>query len=266
MSCPSQAALLPIVLGDVHADAFVLQHVQGCAACTRELSRLRETAAMLHVTDDAGPATRGCIDEVTIARIATDGLAQLDADVTAHCAECARCRAQVAEAISVLRTPDIAREVERLSTIGSVRRARRSWAWAGSASAAAALVIMVLAPQIFRGRINDAPGAARELSDRDATITMTLPPTIVAPIGSVAHADRFSWLTVPGTRRYAITVFDQEGSVVWQAETTDTALALPPAVRLKRGVLYLWKVIAHTSWNRSAESELVEFQLNQQER
>lgn len=266
MSCPSPETLVTIAFDEAGADASVARHVRTCAACTAEMRRLREAASVLQLAQESGHGTASCVDELTIANIATGGAAQLDATTTAHLAECERCRAQLAGALATLQAPEISKEIERLEQNRSLPATRRVPNWARMTALAAALAGIALVPQLIRTGASDPATAARELRDSDPSITMTPPPRIIAPKGPVARAAMLTWTSVPGANRYAVTVFDKEGTVVWETETSDTAIALPPAVVQTHGNVYLWKVEAHTSWNRSAESELVEFRVNKQVR
>ena len=64
---------------------------------------------------------------------------------------------------------------------------------------------------------------------------------------------------VPRADMYRVTVWDRSGTVVWDGETRDTVLPLPPALtRVDRGA-WLWVVDARTGWDRWVSSELHEF-------
>ena len=67
------------------------------------------------------------------------------------------------------------------------------------------------------------------------------------------------WTSVPRADRYRLTVFDRDGTVVWEAEGSDTAVALPRSILDGRGTALLWKVEARTGWDRWVASELIEF-------
>jgi len=90
-------------------------------------------------------------------------------------------------------------------------------------------------------------------------MTTTVAPNLIAPIGAVAAADTFRWTSVPRADRYRLTVFDREGTAVWEAEGSDTAMGPPKSITGERGTAYLWKVEARTGWDRWVASELVEF-------
>ena len=197
----------------------------------------------------------GCLDDLVVANIVAARNAELEPHVAQHLAECADCRANVAGALAALRSPDIAREIARLEAKHSQQGGR----WTRIAALAAVLAAVALFPQLLRSRSDAAPDAPDQLRDPHAGITMTSPPVILSPKGSIARVQVLAWTNVSGATRYDVTVYDKEGGVVWTAETTDTTVALPARVVLTQGNVYLWKVAAHTSLNRSTESELVEF-------
>jgi hypothetical protein len=67
------------------------------------------------------------------------------------------------------------------------------------------------------------------------------------------------WTSVPGAHAYEITLYDDKGSVLWEASGADTAIALPVRVALAPGRSYFWRVEARTGSERTSESDLVEF-------
>jgi hypothetical protein len=62
---------------------------------------------------------------------------------------------------------------------------------------------------------------------------------------------------VPRADRYRITVFARDGTVIWEAQTRDTVIALPELVRRTPIDTILWRVQAHVGWeDRWAASDL----------
>jgi hypothetical protein len=64
---------------------------------------------------------------------------------------------------------------------------------------------------------------------------------------------------VPRADRYELTLFDHEGSILWEAQTPDTAALAPESIGLAPGTSYFWKVEAQVDFGRWSESDLVEF-------
>jgi hypothetical protein len=252
MSCPDPKVLVALAFGDADVDELTLRHVTSCPACRQEIRRLQEGAALLAAAPANG-AGEGCLDDADIARIATLGLGEADRHATGHLSECARCRARVADAALVLTAPDIAAALEH--TDRPVRHTKRRWAVPGAV--AAAIIALTLLPRLAFTPVDNAPASSPE-RERDNGLFTPLPAAL-EPQGEVRSADRLVWTRVPGADHYTITVFSTDGSVLWQSEATDTAVALPAVLRA--GEVYLWKVAAHTSWDRTSESELVEFRL-----
>lgn len=259
MTCPSTSSLVAFAFGDSVTDAITLQHVETCPACTAELQRLREAAAVLQVaatTTGRGPA---CLDEFAIVAAATVGIQTLDSAAVAHLSRCAYCRSQLSGAFAALEAPEIVEEVARLGSGGMTQQRRRAFTMAGVALLAAAMAGVVVIPQLMRMRADGTAHLTQELRDSDSTITMTLPPRALSPSGAMPRADTLVWTSVPAANRYSVTVFGSAGDVLWAIETTDTTAVVPRGTLPGPDQPYFWKVAAHTGWNRVAESDLVEF-------
>jgi hypothetical protein len=158
--------------------------------------------------------------------------------VEEHLADCDVCRTEVIEVARLLRT----------------QPRRRSWYVPIGVAAAAAAVLLLVWPQ-------PAEEPALPPNYREPVVTTTAAPSAIAPRGAIVAASRFVWTAVPHADRYRLTVFDEAGSVLWEAQTSDTAAALPESIRLKRSAAYFWKIEAQTGWNRWVGSDLVEFSL-----
>ncbi len=157
--------------------------------------------------------------------------------IQAHLAACGECRAEVAEVSRIIRTLPNARGV--------------SWRIWVPAAAAAALVLLWVAPREVRGPITP--------EHREEAVTVTVAPRPTAPVGTVASVMGFIWSSVPNADRYRVRLFDAEGTVIWEHETGDTAVALAGSVTLRAQRSYYWKVEAHTGFDRWAASDLIEF-------
>jgi len=94
---------------------------------------------------------------------------------------------------------------------------------------------------------------------RDPTLTATAAPRVIAPVGRIDSLSLVVWSAVPTADRYRVRLFDPQGTVLWQRETSDTTAIVPPTVSLRRGTSYYWKVESHTGFDRWAASDLVEF-------
>jgi len=127
-----------------------------------------------------------------------------------------------------------------------------------SAAGIAAMLLVFLWPRGDRD--------LRNPQHRESSVTTTIAPRVLAPIGRVESVDRFVWSSVPHAGLYTLRIFDPDGSVIWQGETRDTVLAPPPPVALRLDRSYYWKVEAHTGFQRSTSTELVEFSIRSQQR
>jgi len=172
------------------------------------------------------------VDEV--AAYADRGLAAAErVRVEEHLAACAECRAEVVA-------------VARLSRSFA---GRRRWAVMAPLAAAAVLVLWL------------APWAHQRPVLREPAVTTTVAPMPIAPRGGVATLPTLTWSSVPHADRYQVTLFDQNGSVVWETHTADTTVAVPDTLRVVAGVPHFWKVAARTELGRWVASDLTSFTL-----
>jgi hypothetical protein len=201
---------------------------------------------------------------MTVANVVEQGLDTAERpELIAHLAACVRCRDQVASVARLLRDTSVAAEIGPLevSAAGPVTRRWRV-AGAGVATAlAAALAFMVVGPSDRVGVRQPVVSVTDTEPHRAQSVTTTVAPNLIAPIGVVAVTDTFRWTSVPRADRYRLTLFDREGTVVWEVAGSDTAMAPPVSFAGKRGTAYLWKVEARTGRDRWVASELIEFSL-----
>jgi anti-sigma factor RsiW len=160
------------------------------------------------------------------------------ARVENHLADCTHCRGEVVA---------VARLMHRRS------RMRR---WYIPLAAAAAALLLIVAPW-QRLRDHKSQPVLRE-----PTTTSTQVPVALAPLGGVAGLPAFIWSSVPHADRYRLTLFDRDGSIVWETQIAETTAVAPDTVAPGVGVPYFWKVAARTGLDRWVASDLVAFTLN----
>jgi len=171
------------------------------------------------------------------------GLAAAErARVEEHLAACAECRAEVVA-------------VARLSRSFA---GRRRWIVMAPLAAAAAVLVLIVAPWQHLGE--------RGPVLREPAVTTTVAPTPIAPRGSVTALPALTWSSVPRADRYQVTLFDRDGSVLWETHTADTTVAVPDTVRLVSGAPHYWKVAARTELGRWVASDLTSFTLSRTRR
>lgn len=262
--CPAPPELLlyALQLPDNREPRDATHHVSQSAACQAIVIRIREVASVLQSSTVYADETRNCLDEMTVAKVVERGVdIREHPELIAHLAVCARCREQVASVAHLLRDTSIAAEIGRLAVPGAAP-ARRRWrvAGVGAIAALAAAVTFMVRGSSDSARVTQPMVAMTDAEPhREQSMTTTVAPNLIAPIGAVAVADTFRWTSVPRAALYRLTVFDREGSTVWQTEGIDTAVALPVSLPRESGTAYFWKVEARTGWDRWVASELVAF-------
>ena len=268
---PETADLLRHLLADpgVPGDRSVTRHVAGCEACQAAVAQLRETVNALRLSaPQSDAATAACLDEDWIAAFAEGSVEPAESSTqVAHLLDCARCASQVASVARLLDDAAVADEVERLTSrrpvVRAALRARRRGVIGtlGGIAAAAALVVLMGRSDAPSDRAPDrSVPSVREPNFREPSVSGAIPPAPLAPVGDVRAADSLRWTSVVRANRYRLTIFDRDGSVVWETQTPDTVIALPPQLGRPVGTTYLWRVEARAGWeDRWVASDLTEF-------
>lgn len=234
-----------------------LQHLATCESCSTRLVRLLQAANA--VSDAAGEhaANAPCLSEMRIAELA-QGDVTADAEAAAHLAACARCSGSLAGVIRLLPDDEVHAEAQRLdaSSRGAKRHGVARALVAGATLSAALLAGVMLRPGATPGSTSGDPVPHRERASAPMIV-----PRIVAPIGPRAATDSLRWTSVPFADRYQVLLFDREGTLAWEVQTSDTIVALPDRLHT-RPATYLWKVEARTDWNRWVASEWEELSVD----
>lgn len=254
--CPDRDLLVELALpgtaGGRHAAA---DHVRDCPACHEEVAWLRRSADSVPLAAD--PSVSGsCLGDEEIAAL-LDGTFGAERDqAVAHLATCRECRHRVASTSRLLGAESVSAERRRLEAADR----RPGWravviTFGAAASLAGAFVAGgLLRPDTWAGR--GAGGG--ESTHREGVITSTVAPRILPDGSPAVTPDTLRWTSVPYADRYQVLVFDREGTLVWEPQTTDTAVALPAAVT-RAPATYIWKVEARTGWDRWVASEWARF-------
>lgn len=233
-----------------------------------ETNRHQERAALQQA---AGPGP-GCLPVDQLALLAEAPSSQ---PLPTHVATCPYCRTEVSwmrEALTAepagAEAADVAWITSHLTPVqppattwwtnllaGFRQRPLAALSWAG---AAACLLLAV--------SLNVRPPAELPLPDANGSGTLRsarLEP--LSPRGdlSAPPAD-LRWQAFPGAQRYEVELSEVDATVLWSAESSTLALALPPAVaRLAvPGKTLHWKLRARTATGRLlAESEAIPFRV-----
>lgn len=248
--CPSDAVLMQYALSA--DDSAVVAHVARCERCRSVLAELGGLAGELRRAGAVAAPAEECVDELVIARVADGGGTAAE---LAHLAQCAACRADVLAVASATRQGTVAAEIENLERHAANGWGRRVLALGAAAAAIAVTVVLARSPAA-------APAAAPAVDAvyRDAPPVATEDPVVVTPADVVASRPiRLVWRPTAEARQYRVTVFDIEGSIVWEGATADTAAAVPSSVPLAEGVAYWWRVEARVGFDRWTQSELASF-------
>ncbi len=188
-----------------------------------------------------------CLDDVALSELARgqDPTGQRDARV-AHLAGCAHCRAELLGVLDLMGDPAVAAELRRVEP--RRRQTRRAFLL-GSAVIAASIAAFAILPR----------HAGDERTPHRALIGAGAAPVQRSPVGEVEEVRSLHWSTVLGATQYRVTLFDAEGNVRLERQTSDTFVVLPDSLVLVPGRSYVWKVAARWEQDRWTASDLLEF-------
>lgn len=261
--CPADYEKILWLSGELSgADrARIAAHIDSCLGCAEDVASLRRAAEWLEATEGAGALEddTACLDEADLAAW-VDGLLDPEARAGAvsHLVGCSRCRQAAVSLSMALRSDGVATAVRELEDSGQrapgrVRRYR--------VGAVAAAIAAVLAGIVFL-RPTDLQIEETQ-PHREAVPGAIGSPQPIAPVGELETVEAFTWSPVSGADRYRVTLFDSEGTAIWEAETEGTRLALPATVQLEPGAQFFWKVVARVGFDRWVDSELATFTILQ---
>lgn len=265
--CPSEFQSLLWLLGEP-VESDVAEHFLGCEACSAEIRSMRSTLeALREPAGSLGALEGGCLDEEQVAELVDGGLERAGREpLMAHLLSCQACRRAVASVVGALRSSDVAEAIGMLeehsagrsgpSTTSPARqrssRTRRIGLTAVGLAAAAGLAGLLL----LRGPAIDPE--SDEPHRAPAPILESVPRPMT-PSGAVNLLDEFRWSPVAAAESYRVILFDWEGEVLWQVETSQTRITLADTVPLMSGRPYFWKVEARVGLERWLDSGLTEF-------
>jgi hypothetical protein len=247
---PEETELVQLAFADTRVGDKVLQHVAECAECRGVVDALRTQANALRLTAiPTMDTTPECLDDESIAAFAS---AHVDPDASQaainHLLGCARCAQEVASVARLLDASDVRIEIERLGKRADGAHTRhivRGLAILGVLAAGLVIMLLPASSQIGKRLF------------REESVTGATAPRLLAPVDVARPSDTLRWTSVPRADRYRITVFARDGSVIWEAQTRDTAVALSDRMTRVPDDTILWRVEAHVGWeDRWASSAL----------
>jgi Putative zinc-finger len=199
---------------------------------------------LLHGALKPGPE---CVSIEELGRYADGTLPPHErSNVTSHVDGCANCQAELA----LLRafTDATVRDHERDIVDDGVARLRRHepaifvdarrtesgrnewlpWPSLRAAFSLAAVLLAVIGSfYLFK---SDVPRLPSDVAGTETTRSLTV--IARAPIGDQTNVpERCEWQPVPGAERYHVSLMEVDRHEIWAADTTDTFVMLPPAVR-----------------------------------
>lgn len=192
--------------------------------------------------------TTGCLDEDSLAAMVEGALPEdARAKAVAHLSACEPCRKAVASVARALADPEVAAGIRAVEKSTDPRYRRLVPV---ALVAAAAVLLLLIVPR----KVEDPRSPHRA-----PPITASPAPSALSPVGRVSETAQLRWTAVSGADRYRVTLFDPDGSLIYEAEVADTSVTLPRSVPLVPDRTYAWRVEARLGFDRWAASELIEF-------
>jgi hypothetical protein len=259
MNCPGPADLVELAIRDgcQRGRPLIAAHVRSCAFCTAQVRSLRDTAAELRRGATSGAAgARRCLTHEEIASTADGAGGDDGGERLAHLASCEACRGRLAALLRLVADDSVIVELARLEApAGGAARGRptRPYLAAAAVLAAAVLAAVLVRPQTALTPPGTDPDGSR--LHRESAITTTVAPRVLGPAGPAAAADSLVWTSVPHADRYRVRIFERDGTLRWDEQTSDTTLAMPAHLIDAGPNAYLWQVQARTGWDRWVASD-----------
>ena len=185
-------------------------------------------------------------------------------EIKTHFSICGHCREQL---VAILRLPAVIESGEappldtevyaRALKLGAQKRStlfRFSLPPLGKLALAALAFIAAGISYFF---LTQTPTPSRFRDRAPATQAFTMHP----PEGGVVKQSipTFSWSAMKNSVGYQLTLYRDNGTMLWQGTSRDTSLISPADIALLRGKTYLWKVAAFYPDRSNYESKLNAF-------
>jgi hypothetical protein len=252
--------LLDVALAGAPAVAGITaRHLDGCESCMKRLIRLREEVAAVRRTAVASVISGSdCLDDNDIAMLVDGAVGKRTEAQHAHVAACVRCRVRLGAVARTLHSDAVALQVLRLEGQAAGTASRVRWRGVPTRQVMAALAAALLAVAslpLMKTALTRSTPETRDPVHRESAITLTAAPKIVAPIGLANETQPLVWTSVPHADRYQLKVFDGDGTLVVDEQTSDTTVAMPRRLARAAPTTYYWKVEARTGWDRWVASE-----------
>lgn len=182
-----------------------------------------------------------------------------------HLADCAACAADLAAAVRVLNSigkadpPELPGPIFR-EALGA-RAQKKPWSlnFFRSSSpfryALAGILVASVGWWVVTSNRREQPSKFRS-SSSSPTVELILPPdeAVIAAIPV-----RFQWQPSSNALQYRLTLFDDEGTRIWQGESAENHLTAPATVAFEAGKIYLWTIEAILSNGLTLTSNLSSF-------
>jgi hypothetical protein len=174
------------------------------------------------------PGRERCVaPEAMLSLLRQEGAEEQRLEVLDHVMGCGECRSEF-ELLRAMEEAGAGTTERARSVVGpGLRR------FAAPLALAASLILVVSVAH----RLRSPEGSDVERGVADGI-------TLVGPSAEIDGATRptFAWKPVPGARRYELEVLDEQGVLVWGAETSETSVTLPDPRLLAPGRTYRWWV------------------------
>ncbi len=216
-----------------------------------------------------------CITDDDLELFLSDRLPGVQRDqLESHLSDCRACRRRLvnqhlgsrSEEIAVPAPDWLKSRVSQIPQQGRVRVPVSAGRWRRQ-FAVAATIVLALSVGFFLMRdrfVVKQPSEADVLRQETGSSPV---PQLFAPKGGAqvqSNDVEFRWSEVYGAERYALTLLNEKGDIVFETSTVENRLSLSAAAaRLEPGKTYFWYVRARLSNGTAADSAIGKFGLSQ---
>jgi hypothetical protein len=196
-------------------------------------------------------AGENCLSLGELEELVLEG-ADAPAPLAEHVASCAYCRTEVrllqefhagiprateTAAVRLITTRLEARSTEIFRTARPVFEARKPWSkwfWGApwfSPAVLALVGILILVAAALQKR-NNPPGLHAPIPDHEVLRSNAI--AVIAPTGDIQQVpDEIQWQAASAAVKYEVLLLEVDGTEFWKAETGETSIPIPTAVRAR---------------------------------
>ncbi|MBN2366953.1 MAG: zf-HC2 domain-containing protein [Calditrichaeota bacterium] len=285
MKCLSLSRLISYrnELLDENEIAEITQHLESCAKCQKMMKDYLHLTAIVQYPSMArrGENKAECLNEIQLLDYLENHLSgSARREITDHLVECPDCMDELISLEKFLNdlksenllpvrneiSSKIERYFQKIKSEFQDKITGTRWLFHIPRPvyyAAATIILLIILVGVLDHQ-QFIPNAT--FQTREPAVIQNMP-----PIQLLSPSDRstinseiieFSWTQVPNTDSYNILLLSEQGDIIWEENTPNIKLRLPPEIHLKSSTTYFWQVECLLEHGGSIVSDMASFRLN----